>query len=255
MTGNDIRRLVIRHAYKAGEGHIGSALSVADILAVLYTDVLCGDGPLDPNRDRFVLSKGHSALALYAALHLRGWMSESTLDTYCQPGSDRLIHPSHKVPGIEFSTGSLGQGVTFAVGQALALKRQRSTVKVCCLLSDAECQEGSVWESVDLAIRLRLNNLILIVDDNCQTALGHYADFRLRDKFTAFGCSVLTVDGHAGAIEEVLNYAFSPAAVRVNVVLASTVSGKGVSFMESKLAWHYRNMNEEQCLQALKELA
>jgi transketolase len=227
MKGNEIRRIVIEQAYRTNSGHIGSCLSVADILADLYGGRLRGLGPNDPQRDRFVLSKGHAAFALYAALHLRGWLTADELVEACKHG-----HPDYRTPGVEFSTGSLGMGITYAVGQAYALRG--TGVNVYCLVSDAECQEGSVWEAARFAAEARLSNLTVIVDANGMQALGPIDNTRLMAKWLAFGWSALG----------------GP-----TIVISPTRAGSGVSFMEGRLAWHYSTMSEEQYRQALAELA
>ena len=173
LFAQQIRRIVLEQSKRANVGHIGSALSIADILAVLYADVLRVNHPLDPDRDRLVLSKGHAALALYAALSLRGWLAEQDLATYCADGSLLGVHPEHQLTGVDFSTGSLGQGLSVGAGAALAARLQGSSRRVFVLMSDAECNEGSVWEAVMFAAHHRLANLVAIVDLNGQQALGY----------------------------------------------------------------------------------
>src|SRR5258708_6019604 len=163
ISGQSIRRHVLEQSKRANVGHIGSALSVADILASLYGGVLKGR-PTDPDRDRFVMSKGHAALALYAALHIAGYMTREVLETYNGDGSELGVHPYHGLTGVDFSTGSLGQGLSMAVGAALAARLQGSRRRAYVLISDAECNEGSVWEGAMLAAHHRLDNLVLIVD-------------------------------------------------------------------------------------------
>jgi len=168
-----IRKIILEQSFRAHVGHIGSALSVSDIIAALYSSVLKITSPNDPNRDRFILSNGHTVLALYAALYLRGWISETELNSYCSDGSYLGVHPEHRVNGVDFCTGSLGQGLPFGAGAALAARFQQSSRRVFVLLSDAECNEGSVWEAVMFAAHHHLSNLIAIIDLNGQQALGY----------------------------------------------------------------------------------
>src|SRR6188474_452255 len=163
-VAKQIRRIILGQSRRANVGHIGSALSVADILAVLYHDVLRIPKPRDPERDRFILSKGHAALALYAALSLRGWLNAADLETYCGDGSLLGVHPEHQLCGVDFSTGSLGHGLSLGAGAALAARLQRSPRRAFVLVSDAECNEGSVWEAIMFAAHHHLSNLIAIVD-------------------------------------------------------------------------------------------
>jgi len=172
----DIRRTVIEQSFRAGVGHIGSCLSIADVLAALYGGVLRGDGDDDPGRDRFILSKGHAALALYAALHEAGRLDAADLDTYCTDGTVVSGHPDHELGPIELSTGSLGQGLSVGVGVALGARLSGSSSRVYVLLSDAECNEGAVWEAAMFASHHGLGNLVAIIDSNGQQALGRCSD-------------------------------------------------------------------------------
>lgn len=247
VNGDAIRRIVLEQSFKNEASHIGSNLCVADLLAGLYGGLLRGEGPDDPARDRFVLSKGHAAYALYAALHLRGWLSKVQLADACRNHG----HPDHTIPGVEFSTGSLGQGGTYAVGQAMALKRKGSTAKVWCLLSDAECYEGSVWEAATTAVEQGLGNLGLIIDANGQQALGATRNTArvLEKKFSSFGFVTRFVNGHTlEQLTALQNIA------RPTCFVASTVFGKGVSFMERDLRWHYKSMTREDYGRALRDL-
>lgn len=242
-------------------GHIGSALSVADLLAAIFGGVLlAGLSGLasDPERDRFVLSKGHAALALYVALQATGRLAEGTLAGFCVDGSPLATHPEHVIDGIDFSTGSLGQGLSYGAGAALAARIQGSQRRTYVLLSDAECNEGSVWEAVMFAAHHRLDNVIAIVDVNGQQALGFTEDVLdlapLSTRWSAFGWDVQTVDGHdVGSLTDALE------SVRTNggkphVLLAQTTFGKGVSYMEGTIAWHYLPMSDEQYETALSEV-
>jgi transketolase len=259
LCGNDIRRLVLEQSKRAGVGHIGSALSIADLIAALYSGILHIERPWHPDRDRFILSKGHAALALYAALHLRGWLGADRLDTYCGDDSLLGVHPERELAGIDFSTGSLGQGLSTAVGAALGARLLGSRRRIFALLSDAECNEGSVWEAALFAGHHKLANLIVIVDLNGQQALGYTRDVLeptpLWERWAAFGWHVRHIDGHDGAqlaaVVDSLDVADGPP----HVVIAHTVFGRGVSFMESQIKWHYWPMSDTQYEQAIRELA
>ena len=253
-----IRRIILEQSKRANAGHIGSALSIADIIAVLYGDLLRVDDPRDPERDRFVLSKGHAALALYAALFLKGWLSEKELNTYHSDGSLLGVHPEHTLRGVDFATGSLGHGLSLAAGAALAARLQRSSRRAFALLSDAECNEGSVWEAIMFASHHKLANLIAIVDLNGQQALGYTEQVLslspLAARWRAFGWDVHEVDGHNVAVlrETVarLDITLGPP----HVIIARTVFGKGVSYMQGQIKWHYWPMSDAEYQQALKEL-
>lgn len=213
--------------------------------------------PDDPERDRFVLSKGHAALALYAALHARGWMDEETLSSYCQDATLAGTHPDHQLPGIDFSTGSLGQGLSFGAGAALAARISGSDRRVFVLVSDAECNEGSVWESVMFAAQHQLANLVAIIDVNGQQALDHthrVLDLSpLDERWRAFGWDAHVVDGHD--LTALCDAFGSPASSgRPRAVVARTVFGNGVSFMEGQIKWHYMSMTDDEYQQALAQV-
>lgn len=258
LSPRKVRELVIEQSWRAGVGHIGSALSVVDIVHALHNSVLRIFTPDDPDRDRFVLSKGHAALALYAVLYLKGWMSEETINTYCRDGSLLGTHPDRVLKGVDFSSGTLGHGLSFGAGAALAARLQRSRRRVFVLLSDGECNEGSVWESVMFSAHHRLSNLTVVVDDNGQQALGYTKDVvnlcPLAERWRAFGWDVHDVDGHdAGAISDTiatLDFTSGPP----HALIARTVCGKGVSYMERQIKWHYWVMSEEEYRQALDEV-
>lgn len=251
-----IRRIILDRAKRAHVGHIGPALSVADILAVLFGGVVKGAGTDAPDRDRFVLSKGHAGLALYAALHCKGILTREQLDTYCQDGSLLGTHPEHALPGIDFSTGSLGHGLSFGVGAALAARLDGSGRRAYVLVSDAECNEGSLWEAAMFAAHHRLSALTAIVDKNGQQALGKTAEVLnldpLADKWRAFGWNAAEVDGHDVEALRAALRATSPDAP--SVVVAKTVSGRGVSFMEGQVRWHYMPMTDDEYAQACAEI-
>lgn len=256
-----VRRIVLEQSKRANVGHIGSCLCVVEILGALYGGVLRAASPGDPERDRFLLSKGHSALALYAVLALKGWISQPELDTFCGEDSLLGVHPDRAVTGIDFSTGSLGHGPGMAAGAALAARMQASGRRVYCLISDAECNEGSVWEAAMFASHHELENLTLILDWNKQQALGRTCDVmdcsNLRSRWEAFGWRTTEVDGHS--VEALTAALVSRPAVgdrRPHIVLAHTTFGKGVSYMEQgvpvtqnhlpvqPINWHYLPMSD-----------
>jgi transketolase len=260
----DFARRLRGHALRivgaANASHIGSCLSAADVLAVLYADVLRVDSarPHWPDRDRFILSKGHAAAILYAALAERGFLSMEQLATYCADGSTLTGHVSHMVPGVEVSTGSLGHGLPIGCGMALGAKRRQEIWRTFVLLSDGELDEGSNWEAALFAGHHELDQLIAIVDYNKIQSFGNVKDVLelepLAEKWRTFRWEVREVDGHdVAALHEALTHVpFQPG--RPSVVIAHTVKGKGVSFMENDLLWHYRSPDQKQLAAALTEL-
>ena len=257
---NTLRAHAVRMAYRSRGAHLGSCLSMADILACLYWNSLRID-PTCPgwrHRDRFVLSKGHGASILYAALAERGFFPVEELETYCELHSRLTGHVTAGVPGVELSTGSLGHGLPVGCGMALAAKRDRSASRVVVLLSDGELDEGSNWEAILFAPQHKLDNLLLIVDYNKIQSFGRVSEVLdlapLADKFRAFRWAVREVDGH-NISQLAETFAAIPfEADRPSVIIANTVKGKGVSFMEDDLAWHYKSPSEEQLAGALQEL-
>lgn len=253
-----IRRIILERAYQAHVGHIGSALSVAEIIAALYSTVLHIESPADPARDRFILSKGHAALALYAAFFLKGWISAETLHTYCADATLLGVHPERMLPGVEFGTGSLGMGISYGAGAALAAKIQAASRKVFVLISDAECNEGLTWEAAMFAAQHQLDNFHILIDLNGQQALGYTRDIldnaSLRQRWQSFGWHVQDVDGHASteiirALQDCEKQPGQP-----HVILAHTIFGKGVSFMENQIKWHYWPLSDEEYRLALEEI-
>lgn len=249
----DIRRTIIEQSYRAGVGHIGSALSIADLVAAV-TEAARLDGEAD--RDRVVLSKGHAALALYAALHLQGRLDEGAIDTYCADGTLLGVHPEHCLESIDFCTGSLGQGLSLGAGAALAAKRLGSARRIYVIMSDAELNEGSTWEAVMFAAQHRLDNLVLLVDLNGQQALGYTREVidlgAVEEKLSAFGWSAQAIPGHD---QEALAAALEPRGEgRPQAIVAETTFGYGVSFMESQIKWHYLPLDEETFAAAIGEL-
>jgi transketolase len=246
-----MRRTVIDMAGRSRSGHIGSALSIVDLLAVLYAAVL------DPERDRLVLSKGHAVAALYAALFAVGVLDEAAIASYCAEGSALGEHPEHEVPGVTFSTGSLGLGLSYGAGVALASRLSGSERRCFVVMSDAELNEGAVWEAVMFAAHRHLGNLVAIVDVNEQQALGRTEEILSLDpigtKWAAFGWEVIDLDGHDHvALLEALTDRSSRSPT---VVLARTTFAKGVPFMERQLGWHYWSMNDQQYRDAIEALA
>lgn len=258
-AAREIRTIILEQSKRAGVGHIGSALSVADILAALHSGAMRIEDPDDPDRDRFILSKGHASLALYAALHLKGWLSTGQLSTYCADGTLLGTHPESELRGVDFSTGSLGHGLSLAAGAALGARLQSSPRRAFCLLSDAECNEGSVWEAVMFAAHHRLANLIALVDLNGQQALGYTRDVLdlspLAARWRAFGWDVHEVDGHDPDEIARVVVGLQTATGSPHVLIARTTFGKGVSFMEGRIEWHYWPMSDEQYALALAEVS
>jgi transketolase len=256
-----IRAHILTMIHRSKSSHVGSALSIADLLAALYGGVMRIDPtrPEWPERDRFILSKGHAAAAVYAVLAERGFFPVHWLDTYYHNGSLLAGHISHdRVPGVEVSTGSLGHGLSIGCGMALVGKRDGRSYRVFALLSDGECDEGSTWEAALFAGFHRLDNLVAIVDYNKIQSLGRVEEVLDLEPFAEKwrGCrwAVREVDGHdVGQIDEALaSVPFEPG--KPSCLLAHTVKGKGVSFMENQLLWHYRTPDPDEYRRAQLEL-
>lgn len=241
-----IRRHGIEMTHLSGGGHIGSILSVADIMAVLYAEILKFD-VLNPGwgeRDRFVLSKGHAGAAVYAALAESGFFSVEELKTHYADGSRLSGHVSHHLPGVDFSTGALGHGISAATGMAYAAKKDKKNYRVYVIVGDGECNEGSVWETALFANQFHLDNLIVIVDynhmqslDTCEKTLGLE---NFADKWQAFGWNVIEIDGHNhDVLRKVLDIRCG-AGKKPTVIIANTIKGYPISFMENDILWHYR---------------
>jgi transketolase len=250
----DIRRTIIEQSYRANVGHIGSALSIAGLVVAVFAGPAHLEG--GENRDRVVLSKGHAALALYSALHLNGRIDEEAISSYCADGSLLGVHPEHGLDGVDFCTGSLGQGLSLGAGAALAAKRQGSDRRVFVIMSDAELNEGSVWEAVMFSAQHRLDNLTLLIDLNGQQALGYTPEIidlgAVEEKLAQFGWAAATVPGHD---QEALGAALdAPTGGRPRALVAQTTFGYGVSFMESKIEWHYLPLKEDTYATALADL-
>lgn len=255
-----IRAHALRMVHKSNASHIGSCLSMADILAVLYSKVLRLDPvrPEWPDRDRFLLSKGHAAAIMYAVLAEKGFFSRDKLMTYCQNGSKLMGHVSHHLPGVELSTGSLGHGLPIGCGLALAAKRDVKNYRTYVLLGDGEMDEGSNWEAMLFAAHHGLDNLVAIVDYNKIQSFGFVKEVLdlepLVEKWQAFRWHVRIIDGHDH--EQIIKSLSDLPATsgHPTVIIAHTIKGKGVSFMENQLAWHYKSPTDEQLAQALVEL-
>ncbi|MBR4112738.1 MAG: transketolase [Ruminiclostridium sp.] len=261
ITATKVRMGIIEGVYNAKAGHPGGSLSIADTLTYLYMARM-NVNPEDPtmaDRDRLVLSKGHTAPALYACLAHRGFFPVEELKTLRKIDSRLQGHPVlGKIPGVDMSTGSLGQGVSAACGMALSGKISNETYKVYAILGDGEIQEGQVWESAMFAAHYQLDNLVFVVDNNNLQIDGAIGDvmspYPIDEKFQAFGWHVITIDGHDfDAIEKAFNEA-ETIANQPTVIIQKSVKGKGVSYMENNVAWHGAAPNEEQYNIAMGEL-
>lgn len=254
----EIRAQTLKMVYNAKASHIGGAFSMADILAVLYHNILNIDAndPTHEGRDRFFLSKGHACTSLYATLAIKGFFPMSNLDSYSKDDSILLSHTSHKIPGVELSTGSLGHALGVACGVALAGKIKDSKWKVYALLSDGELDEGSNWEAILFAPQHELSNLTLVIDFNKIQSLGNVDEvinlLPLNEKFKSFNWNVIEIDGHD---HNALQNAFtSKCDKRPTVIIANTIKGKGIDFMENKLLWHYKSPDSTQYSEGLKQI-
>ena len=258
---NEVRIGIIEQVYSGKSGHPGGALSCADILTVLYFNQMNIDPkkPQDEQRDRFVLSKGHASPALYATLAKRGYFYEKELVGFRGINSILQGHPDMKnIPGVDMSTGSLGQGLSCANGMALASKLNKQGVRVYCLVGDGEIEEGQIWEAAMSAAHYKLDNLCLIVDNNNLQIDGTIEEVMnsrpIEKKFESFGFNTINVDGHN--MEKLIN-AFNSAKLekgKPTAIICKTIKGKGVSFMENQVGWHGKAPNEEQYKQAIMEL-
>jgi transketolase len=256
-----VRRDIVDMTHRGGSSHVGSGLSIADILAVLYGDILSVDpsAPRHDDRDRFILSKGHAGAAVYAVLAETGFFEAEKLKDHYQNGSVLSGHVSHKgVPGVEFSTGSLGHGLSVAAGMAKAAKLRQKSHKVFALLSDGECDEGSNWEAILFSSHHKLNNLVAIIDynkiqslDSVEATLGLEP---FADKFKAFGWNTIEVDGHDHLALKKSFALVNIEKTRPTVLICHTTKGKGVSFMENSVLWHYRSPQGQEYEAASAEL-
>jgi len=257
----EIRKLIFKTICNAGGGHLPTCLSMTDLLTVLYYEVLHIDpkNPKAADRDRFILSKGHGGVALYAILADKGFFDIKHLCTHGKKGTILGGHPDmHKVPGIEASTGALGHGLSFGVGTALAAKKDRQSSRTFVVIGDGECQEGSIWEAALFAAQAGLDNLTVIIDHNKLQAMGKLEEIvgleSLAAKWKAFGWVVTEIDGHdldqiRGAFNDLPFEEGKP-----NCIIAHTIKGKGISFMENVPIWHYRQPKSEEMKLACDEL-
>lgn len=261
IIANEVRKGIIASTHSAKAGHPGGSLSAADIFTFLYFEEMNVDpeNPKNPDRDRFVLSKGHTAPGLYAALAEKGFFQKEDLLTLRKVGSHLQGHPSMKhTPGVDMSTGSLGQGVSTAVGMALAAKLDKKDYRVYTLLGDGEIQEGQIWEAAMFAGARKLDNLVVIVDNNGLQIDGKIEDvcspYPIDKKFEAFGFHVINMDAHdfdsiRASFAEAKTIKGMPTAI-----VAKSIKGKGVSYMENNASWHGKAPNDEECAIALEEL-
>ena len=262
QIANDVRKGIIEAVYSGKSGHPGGSLSITDIMTVLYFNEMNinPEQPKDENRDRLVLSKGHCAPALYSTLARRGFFESQELKTLRNIESRLQGHPDMKnIPGVDMTTGSLGQGLSSANGMAIAGKLDNKDYRVYCILGDGEIEEGQVWEAAMASSKYKLDNLCVIVDNNNLQIDGTIEEvmssYPIDEKFRSFGFHVINVDGHN--ILELIQ-AFDKAKTikgRPTAIIAKTVKGKGVSFMENQVGWHGKAPNEEQYKQAMEELS
>ncbi|VTR06068.1 transketolase [Clostridioides difficile] len=257
---NQIRKEILDVVYNAKAGHIGGAMSSTDILTTLYYHIMniSPENAKDSNRDRFILSKGHIAEALYCILADKGFFSRDKLKTYSQFNSTLIGHPNKKNEGIEVNTGSLGHGLSLAVGMAIAGKRDKKSYRVFTLMGDGELAEGSIWEGAMAASHYKLDNLVAIIDRNKLQISGTTEEVmtleNLQEKWQSFGWKVVQVDGNN--ITELVEV-FDKIPLKKNkptMIIANTIKGKGISFMENNVKWHHGVLTEEQYIKAVEDL-
>lgn len=259
LEAKKVRKIILAMISKTKSSHVGSCFSIADILTVLYKNILSITAPNDPNRDIFILSKGHGAVALYATLASCGFFEMELLETYAQDGSKLAGHVIKDcAPGVEATAGSLGHGLSLTAGFALAnIKNER---RFYCLLGDGECNEGSVWEAAAFCSQFKLNKVTAIIDCNKQQGLGRAVDImdmsNMAERWQAFGWETIEVDGHNyDELQKVFAYSHSSRdSLKPLAIIANTIKGKGVSWMENKVEWHYKSPTEEQSQQAIIEI-
>lgn len=253
-----LRGLSLQMVNAANSSHIGGVLSMADVISVLYHSVLNVDKSNyeHPDRDRFILSKGHCCAGIYSALMIKGILSREQLKTYGKNDSSLMAHISHKVPGVEFSTGALGHGLPFGVGKALFSKMHKCDWKTFVMLSDGEMDEGSNWEALLFASHHKLENLTCIVDFNNLQSLDTIEKTLnlepLDKKLESFGFDVILIDGHDH--NQILQAFNKKSAGKPKIIIAKTVKGKGVDYMENEVLWHYKPPNDEELRNALKQI-
>jgi len=256
-----MRRTVLEMAYAGSTVHIASAFSIIELLTVLYRHHLRypGNDPRADGRDYLVLSKGHGVMAQYACMHELGWLEDSHIQNYFKDGTDLKGLSDSRVPGLEVTSGSLGHGFSVGVGIALGLKRKATDQKVYAIVGDGELNEGPIWEGALVGAHYRLDNLMLIVDKNGFQAMGTTDDVLalgdLQAKFSSFGFETLDVDGHDEiAIDAAIRQLWATSPNKPKALIARTVKGKGVSFMESINLWHYTRLDEQSFAAAVSEL-
>jgi transketolase len=261
----EVRKLIVETVYHAGAGHMGGPMSAVDLLVNLYFNEMNvnSEDPLASDRDRFVLSKGHSAVALYAVLARRGYFPMEELKTFDAINSRLQAHPDmNALPGLDMSTGSLGMGLSAAVGIALGAKLQKKDFRTYCMVGDGESQEGQIWEAADIASKYKVDNLVAILDYNKLQQFGWVGEEASRanpvvdpeKRWKAFGWNVVNIDGHD---HEQISSAFQKAREvtgKPTMIIASTIKGKGVTFMENAYLWHSRVPTDEEYKQAIQEL-
>ena len=261
IIANNVRKHALTAVYSAASGHPGGSLSVADVLTLLYFEVMNVDpkNPKMEDRDRFVLSKGHTAPALYGVLAEKGFIPKEDIKTFRNVNSYLQGHPDmNKVPGVDMSTGSLGQGLSAANGMAIAGKLDNKNYRVYCIMGDGEIEEGQVWEAAMASNKYKLDNLCVIVDNNNLQIDGTIEEvmssYPIDEKFKSFGFHVINIDVHN--MQEIIDASDVAKNIKGNPVciIAKTIKGKGVSFMENKAEWHGKAPNEEQYRQAMEEL-
>ena len=244
----DVRKQLLKISNSAKSSHLGSSLSIVDILVVLYKSIL--------KKNIFILSKGHACLALYCILQKFNYVSRKVLQSYGKNNTILLSHVSHKVPGVEFSTGSLGHGLPYAVGRALAEKINKKSKKIYVLISDGELNEGTTWESLLFASFHKLDNLIIIIDYNKIQSLDYTKNILklepIDKKLISFGCKVIRINGHSfGQLYKSLSFNNKDKPL---VIICDTIKGKGISFMENSILWHYKSPSNHELKEAIEEL-
>jgi len=258
QMAKNIRKNILIFSHLANSSHVGSCLSIVDILTTLYNDIfnLNSKKKISKLKNRFILSKGHACLALYCLLYEKKILSKKLISSYGKNNSILMQHASHYVKGVNFSTGSLGHGLPVAVGLALSNKIKKNKDKVYVLMSDGEMNEGTTWEAVMFASHHQLNNLCIVIDYNKIQSLTYVRNTLkiepLKKKIKSFGCKVVSINGHNNLQ---LKKAFKlNEKNKPTVIIANTIKGKGVSFMENKVAWHYRSPNNKELIKALNEI-
>jgi transketolase len=253
-----VRRAILEQAKRANVGGAGTCLSLADIMLAVYESLPPTYSPEAPDRDRVIVSNGHASLGAYAALYVCGLIGFEQLNSFCEDGTLFGVEPCHLIPGFDFSSGSLGQGLPFGAGCALAARMQGSERRVFTVVSDGECNEGSVWEAVMFAAHHRLSNLIVLIDVNGQQGFGRTDDVLrlspLAERWRAFEWNAQDVDGHDPDAMRELITRIDTRHGAPTVLVARTTFGAGVSFMEGRVDWHYRRMTDEEYTQALADV-